>query len=545
MLRRSLVTSTDWMQRPTGGGGTCARPLGKTTARDEVTVARSTSDADPATPLDFDRVDPDPAALIESLRAFGYTPEAAVADLIDNSITAKSKKIWIEFDWAGADSRIAIGDDGTGMTEPVLVNAMRPGSTSPSETRDAHDLGRFGLGLKTASFSQCRQLTVISKAKRGRLHARRWDLDEVVRTHEWRLIRGHDEEADDLAKRLDHQPNGTVVVWQRLDHVVGNADPEDEGAHRRFLELARSIKAHLAMTFHRYMGTRAGLAIELNGHPLPPWDPFLSGHRARQVLPAEKLPFGAGEVAVQPFVLPHRSKLSGDDFEMAGGERGWNSLQGFYVYRNRRLLVAGDWLGLGIQKEEHYKLARIQVDITNDMDLSWQIDVRKSMARPPGALREELRRIARATRSRAVEVYRHRGKAITRRQQSGLVPMWEQRLRHGKITYHVNRDHPVVEAAMSEPSKIAVRALLSLVEETVPVPLISISNAERPEQQAAPFEGETGKVAALAVTLYDRFRGRGMNHEVAKLRTLATDPFQYFPELVEVLDAHAQGEPPP
>lgn len=495
---------------------------------------------------DFDLADPDPAALVESLRAFGYSPEAATADLVDNSITAKAKLVWIDFDWEGEDSRIAVGDNGSGMSETALVQAMRPGSTSPSDKRAADDLGRFGLGLKTASFSQCRRLTVMTKTKRGGVNTRRWELDEVVASHEWRLMRGHPEDCADIVERLEQQPQGTVVVWQQLDRIVGAAHVDDEGAHKRFLELARSIRAHLAMTFHRFLSQRAGMTVMVNDHEVPPWDPFLSRNGSRQVLALEKLPLDGGTVTVQPVVLPHRSKLSAEDFELAGGERGWNSLQGFYVYRGKRLLVAGDWLGLGFQKEEHYKLARIQIDITNDMDPLWQIDVRKSMARPPGALREELRRIAKVTRARAVEVYRHRGKVLAKRAEKGLVPMWQQRVRHGKVSYEVNREHPVVLEAVENPTTKTVRALVKIVEATIPVPLIAIDNAERPEEHAAPFEGVSSKqVSELAVQMYESFRRRGTTHTAARDRVLSTDPFQYFPELIEVLDTHNKQEPSP
>jgi Histidine kinase-, DNA gyrase B-, and HSP90-like ATPase len=490
---------------------------------------------------EFDLADPDPAALVESLRAFGYTPETAIADLVDNSVTAQAKLVWIEFDWNGEASRVAIGDNGKGMTEATLVQAMRPGSTSPSEARSADDLGRFGLGLKTASFSQCRQLTVMTKTKRTGIHTRRWELDAVVASHQWRLLRGYPDDCADFAERLEAQAQGTVAIWQEMDRVVGHADVDDDAAHKRFLEVVRSVRAHLSMTYHRFLSQRGGMSMTVNQHAVPPWDPFLSRNDSRQVLAIEKLPLAGGSVTVQPVVLPHRSKLSAEDFELAGGERGWNSLQGFYVYRNKRLLVAGDWLGLGFQKEEHYKLARIQIDITNEMDSLWQIDVRKSMARPPDSLRTELRRIAKVTRTRAVEVYRHRGKVLAKRSEKGLVPMWQQRVQHGKVSYQVNRGHPVVVEALEDPSTKNVRALMRIVEETIPIPLIAIQNAEKPEEQASPFEGTPSKqVSGMAIQIYESFRRRGSGHVAARDRVLSTDPFQYFPELAEVLDAQEE-----
>lgn len=492
---------------------------------------------------EYEIADPDPSALVESLRAFGYTPQTAVADLVDNSITAGARNIWIDFGWNGSNSFIAMGDDGCGMDEATLINAMRPGSKSPVDRRTAEDLGRFGLGLKTASFSQCRHLTVVSKRQGSGVASRGWDLDLVAQTHEWRLRRDVTPLTQGFVTKLASERKGTTVVWERLDRVVGDASVDDSAAHERFLQLARSVREHLAMTFHRFLGGRTKMTLTINGHEVPSWDPFLTGHKGRQVLSTESFAQRGGNVVVKPFVLPHRSKLDADDFVLAGGGRGWNSLQGFYVYRNQRLLVAGDWLGLGFQKEEHFKLARIQVDIGNGMDADWHIDVRKSMARPPGPLRDEFRRIAKVTRGRAVEVYRHRGKVLAARAAQGLVPLWQQRLQHGKVSYEINREHPVVSEAILNPSEKSVRAVLRVAEETIPIPLIAIANAERPEEQATPFDGAARQqVMQIALDLYNAFRARGATHVAARQRVISTEPFHNFPELVEWIDGRSESE---
>ena len=484
--------------------------------------------------LGYDIAEPDPAALIESLRAFGYSAETAVADLIDNSITADSKNVELTFDWDGSATRVTISDDGRGMAEGVLVKAMRPGSTSPLQHRAPADLGRFGLGLKTASFSQCRRLTVVSKKASAPISARRWDLDVVAATGEWRLLRPEAGSLGEIIDPIVSRGHGTVVIWEHLDRIVGDADVDDAGAHMRFLQLVRSVKDHIGMTFHRFLSGRGAIRMSVNGGPVEPWDPFLEGHPARQGLGRETFPLLGGDIVVRPFVLPHRSKLSPEEMERAGGTRGWNSLQGFYVYRNRRLLVAGDWLGLGFTKEEHYKLARIQVDITNAMDALWHIDVRKSVARPPGELRDQFRRIARVTRQRAVEVFRHRGRLITQRESKGIVPVWQQKLSHGKTSYEINRAHPMVGAVLEAPDRKGVGALLLLIQETVPIPLIMIAAAERPEEHAGPFErADPASLRSVLELLWQAFRRDGLSPEDTKQRLLSTDPFPQFSELVE------------
>src|SRR6185437_544297 len=173
----------------------------------------------------------------------------------------------------------------------------------------------------------------------------------------------------------------------------------------------------------------------------------------------------------------------------AEGPKGWNAQQGFYIYRNERMLVGGDWLGM-FRKEEHYKLARIMIDIPNTLDVEWQIDIKKSVERPPSNIRQELKRIANYTRSEAVKIYRHRGKAIQRALGHEFAMLWIEKVKHGKRFYEVNRDHPIIkEIIKNNPdSKKQINSLLRLVEETVPVPLITLNESEKPDSILSPFE---------------------------------------------------------
>jgi hypothetical protein len=489
----------------------------------------------------YDIVAPRPDVLVESLRAFGYSPQAALADLVDNSIAAGAHTVDITFTWDGADSWIKVCDDGSGMTPDELVAAMRPGSQSPLLVRDQRDLGRFGLGLKTASFSQCRRLTVQSVKRGGVVAAtRRWDLDYISATSEWRLLHGS---APGSEQRLDAASDrgGTQVLWERLDRLVGDVRVGDQKAERHYLDIVSEIEDHLAMVFHRYMSKRGGVALRINGHRIAPWDPFLLDESATQWLAEESLPLGTESVRVRPFVLPHHAKIDPSTHRSAAGRRGWNGQQGFYVYRHERLLVAGSWLGLGFQQEEHCKLARIAIDLPNslEMDHAWDIDVRKSRARPPGALRENLRRIARVTRERAVAVYRYRGKSLARRAAGDQTFIWSQHLRNGKVSYTINRDHPLVADALHIPTpyRSSVRALLRLVEETLPVPMILLDGAERPGQQADPFDDmPTPEILRVMTQIYRVLRHGGLSPQQARERLTTMEPFDRFLDLVTSLD---------
>lgn len=245
--------------------------------------------------------------------------------------------------------------------------------------------------------------------------------------------------------------------------------------------------------------------------------------------------FISAKIIVNPYVLPHNSKISEEVHLNAAGPKGWNAAQGFYVYRNERLIVAGDWLGLGFKKEEHYKLARIQVDIPNSMDNEWKIDVKKSVARPPSFLRDDLKRIAKLTRKRAAEVYRHRGKVIARTNSSEFVYIWEQKVRHGKIFYTLNRNHPLLREIfeISGENLPKLSAMIRMIEETVPIPLITLNNYENPDKHSKPFEKTpSSEIIDVMHEVYDSLIYSGIPRTEARERLLSMDPFSDYPEFV-------------
>lgn len=494
---------------------------------------------------DYDDATPSADALFESLRAFGYDLPTALADVIDNSISAGARNVWIDMIWRGERSRILIRDDGRGMTETKLAEAMRPGSSNPLQPRDDDDLGRFGLGMKTASISQCRCLTVMSRTRSTPVAVRRWDLDYIASlgTGEWRLLKGDSLLTPEDRSLLNEQTQGTVLIWDRLDRLVGNASEDDEIAQKHFRERADAVKQHLAMVFHRFLRGRNATTVNLNGRKMDPWDPFLEDHPAMSPVPAESLVVDGSPVEAKVFILPHHSKLSPEEHAAAAGPRGWNAHQGFYIYRNRRLLVAGDWLGLGIQKEEHFKLARIRIDLPNDADHLWQIDVKKSRARPPATLRRDLQRIARAARSQASSIYRHRGKVIRRKLGGNDVFLWNHVVKSGRTFYKINREHPLVAQVLASAADSgAVRALLALVEQTVPAPLIVINNAESPDSLGRPFEDSPVELKHAMHETFEALVDKGMDRPTAARTLLAMEPFGEFPELVAAFLDEAASE---
>lgn len=484
---------------------------------------------------------PKAAAMLEALRGLGYSTAAALADIVDNSVSAGARMVRIDFKWAASQSRISVADDGHGMTDAELESAMTLGHKSPLDEREHYDLGRFGMGLKTASFSQCRRLTVFS-VKDGAPSCLRWDLDELAKNPDggWLLFEGPAEGSETFAVDLNDASHGTLVLWEVLDRIVTTGYDADD-----FLLLIDAVEAHLAMVFHRMLeGPRARLRLSINGRPVAPWDPFMSGHPAKPWnSPVAKSSTASGQIAVECHVLPHRDKLTNAEFESAAGPNGWNAQQGFYVYRNERLLVAGGWLGLGQgrawNREEAYRLARIRLDIPNTADAAWKIDIRKSIARPPVALRALLTKLAEDTRERARKVFAFRGAPSAARGAGPVDMAWRVERTKAGTRYRIDEKHPAVAAAIeaSGGNGALIRAMLRVVEATVPIQRIWLDTAESKDTPRAAFEGEPPEsVVEVLEALYEDMTGRlNMSGAAAKKRLLSTEPFHNYPALVSAL----------
>ena len=495
----------------------------------------------------FDIAAPPAASMIEAMRGVGYNVQTAIADILDNSITAGAKNIWINFWWEGQNSYISILDDGDGMNEDTLRRAMCPGSRNPLEERSREDLGRFGLGLKTASFSQCRSLTVAS-SNSGKIAIRRWDLDHVTKVNAWQLLKntksGSEERIDPL-KKLQH---GTLVLWENLDKITGDSSSNDKKTHDSFLHLSDRVEQHLAMVFHRFLeGPIPEFKIFINGtsqsKSIKDWDPFMKNNSFTDPSPIEHIPTSVGVVEFQGYILPHKDRLDSKSFDFGAGTEGWTAHQGFYVYRNKRLLVSGSWLGLGFgrawTKEEPFKLARIRLDIENSADSHWKIDIRKSMARPPEYLKYRLRDLADKVRIQARSVFAHRGAYGRREVIQGFQRAWENLETNGKINYRISRNHPVVKAVLDDSGELKdrIEGMLRVIEGTVPVQQIWLDTVEKGEIQDEVFRSSSeDEVYQVLYSIYKHMvHGLKISPDEARNRLLRTEPFHNFPKLVESL----------
>jgi hypothetical protein len=480
-------------------------------------------------------------AMLESLRGLGYTTAAALADIIDNSISAGASEVHIKFVWDSENSRISILDNGLGMTDSELESAMRLGDKNPLFERESHDLGRFGMGLKTASLSQCRRLTVAS-IKDNVQSCLRWDLTELAAdpNNDWLLYEGTAPGSETFLDDLKIEQSGTLVLWEILDRIVTQQYKVDD-----FLALIDDIENHLGMVFHRLLqGPKVRLRLLLNDKVIKPWDPFMTGHPAKPwTSPIAKHTSSNCTVEVQCHVLPHQDKLTPSEFETNSGPAGWTAQQGFYIYRNERLLVAGGWLGLGNSRawnrEESHRLARIRIDIPNSADADWKIDVKKSTARPPVYLKTWLKQLAENTRERARRVFAFRGTPSSTNNKNPIEQAWcVERMSTG-MRYRIDNNHPSVAAVLDIAGdfKPLIKAMLRVIEESVPVQRIWLDTAENKETPRTSFEGEPNDaVIEIATVLFnDLIERKKMDIEDARKQLLRTEPFHKFPTLIAQL----------
>lgn len=487
-------------------------------------------------------------AMIQSMRSVGYDIGMAIADLIDNSISAGAKNIWIGQNWDRIHSIISIMDDGKGMDEEVIFNAMRLGSMNPLDVRNPNDLGRFGMGLKTASFSQCRLLTVRSKLRSGLITTRCWDLDYVNTTKDWDLLIKAYPSSENYLDELNTLKSGTLVLWEKMDRLINQENQTDEEVKDDFLRKIVDISNYLGMIFHRYIGKGKLNIFIKNSDPnskvinkVVAWDPFMSLHPATLELSNEAHTIFGKSIKVKPYILPHISKLNPGEHLLASGPKGWNAQQGFYIYRKERLIVSGGWLDLGYKAEDHYKLARIVVDIPNSMDHEWQLDVKKATAKPPDCLRKNFFRIAKLTRDKASEVYRFRGKVSQRKFDTAHQFVWKKNESGNKIRYIIDKDHPVIKSLLEQISsdKKTITKLLSLIESTVPIETIIITNSEHPDSNYSNKEYITSTkfpVKDLFEEQIEIYLKRGKSAPETFDQLLSVEPFNHYPELIALLE---------
>ena len=497
---------------------------------------------------------PDPVSNFNAIRSIGYDLNRALADVIDNSISAGAKNIYIIHHFDDLESKIAILDDGCGMNHDELINGMRLNSKNPDLERDNDDLGRFGLGLKSASLSQSEILTVRSK-KDNQDNTAMWDLSEngnIQRDNEYGLILNPDRKNGDfILEHLNQFENGTIVLWENLnDELFVSASSEKTESN--FQAIIANSQKYIEMTFHRFIGLGGGVNISYTRADkfdtpikLKAWDPFLSSNKYTVQLPSEKV--DQGRVLITPYVLPYHTKISQKEHQVMDGIYGQLNHQGFYIYRNKRLIISGTWFNY-LSKHNQYNNARIMIDLPNNRDREWMLDISKSEVKPPAAVEPKLKSIMRNTCGKCKEILTFKGK---KRQRSVKnlknAYIWEIiDMREGKKAFTINKKHPliqeIIDAIVVEENKNRIKDLITLIEKNIP--LLTIANEFTSDEKSLEidhsdedyyFNDSKKDPLTKFREICKSFIDKGLKPDAAFNQTISIEPFIHNASVYESL----------
>lgn len=489
---------------------------------------------------EFKRNEPTAEVLMTSMRAMGYTFEAAIADIIDNSISAGSSEIHIEFPIDPQDCFVAICDNGIGMDNNELFDAMKYGSQYKKHKRDSNDLGRFGLGLKAASLSQCRKLTVISK-KNGKMSSFCWDLDNIEDKCGWSIIEYNSEEIEKLkfVDQLKERVSGTVVIWEEFDFLKKSTC----GVYSELSKYKDTVTNYLELIFHRYLNKPQpdNITITLNNYKLEGLDPFLEKHkktnRRREINIAIKDTEGNDQkIIVQPYILPFQKDLSLKDKKMSGGIEEYRTKQGFYIYRNERLIIWGTWFGK--KRGELTKHARIRVDIPNTLDDIWGIDIKKQSATIPSIIKHQLTKAVDEAMNIAIKIQTHRGRIEN--VDDNIDYIWDRiKTPHeDQFFYQINRKSNIfnlIKNNVDDATWNIFEMVLEEIENSVPYQQIYIDKSQNKvydtidEDRIAVIEDKARMLVKISMNCSE------FSFEEAINRLFNSEPFVKYPEIRERL----------
>lgn len=425
------------------------------------------------------QLEPSPKNHIETLMRVGYSLEMAVGDIIDNSIAAKASNIWI-YSPPSDNPFISITDDGHGMAELELQENMRIGCKNPKDERDETDLGRFGSGMKTASFSVARSLTVISKKEGKPICACIYDIDQIIQNDKW-IVEALSE--DEILKipelsKVFKSGHGTQLIWKNMSRYKSSTMREiNENA---LAEDIASIKKYLSIYFHRFMEGKDKVNFFVNNDKIIPTDPFLTKEDGyTEGLSDTPAASSDGVINVQVHILPHHSKLSIEKIEALGGVDEIAKKQGFYIYRGKRLIVEGGWLGLA-KSSQLGKLARIQVDVPTTMDNLLSTDVKKSSFQLPPKIKRLFKNMIADPIKKSKKKYTFRG---TREEANDYWDINDNK-REERITYEINSTNKqfidLVKKLKKENKKYLI-AYLKKLSEFLPLNHIYSSMSSKPK----------------------------------------------------------------
>lgn len=454
--------------------------------------------------------------LLQTMGYGSYDLRTAIADIIDNSITAEAMNISIDFHWEDIveNCYVEIKDDGFGMTSEELERAMRFSDKGIDDKRTKADLGKYGLGMKTASFYACRCLTVISKKVDHHLTAKRLDQDVVSREKKW------------IGENLDGAPeldeydfdHGTIVRWDKLNFI-------DEGKNsRKFLiEKLDKIAEHISIFFNRYIDR--GINITVNGDTVKSWDPSFKKNPGTTRIESKEFMYNGKKIKAQSYLLPPSVKCTEDEIEEIYRNDALK-YQGFYVYRNDRLLIGGGWLGIRkLNTHQQYNPVRIIVDIPTSLDSEFKVDFTKSGLQIPAPVEKVLFDIAKLARSKASEAFKNRARKIAVPGINTKGQVWNIVRNKNGTRLVINKDHPLIKDYTKDMSQKDFNALIKLLSSTIP-------NMNVIESNGVHYTDE--EMYKMIQIFYLQERMKEKSNECIHKELCSTEPFNNYLNIVEV-----------
>lgn len=486
--------------------------------------------------------------LMGSMRHMGYSFESAVADVIDNSISASCENVHLMFPTDRmAPLCMGILDDGYGMSSDALFEAMRYGCSSSEDERATDDLGRFGLGMKSASLSQCRILTVVS-VHEGKMSAYTWNYNVILKKKKWIVLELNQLEIEKLPyiDKLKEQKQGTLVLWSDFDVLVKSSDGQVYDALR---DICKVLEDYISLIFHRYMSSKSRkVNIYINHLRLKPLDPFLEDHpktttKKEKTIALTDTTGVERIIGVKPFVLPFISDLSEKDQKLLGGIENLRQRQGFYVYRNQRLIIWGTWFGMK-PRAELTKNARIRVDIPNTLDDIWSIDIKKQSASIPKRIQNQLRQTVFDALEVSTRQQTHRGRKES--VNDNIEYVWSRmRGRNDHFFYQINREgslYQMIRNKMTDEDVAYFDIFLKEVEKNFPIQQMYIDKSNECID-VVESDDRAGELLELGITMVSNIH-KAFNKPVGEVveMIMKMEQFLPFPEIKNKLTSYFNHE---
>ena len=426
---------------------------------------------------------PNPEFLIKSIAEQGYSLETSLADLMDNSISAGAKKIEVLVDFETKPICLFLADDGKGMTKNELIKNMKFPSNSPDSIRKNSDLGRFGLGLKTASFSQTRKFTVLSKKPSEKnYNGRTWDVDHL-KDNGWKIIVNNEEQISDLVNRYQKLSNlllnkyvnfvpNTIVIWEGL-YKFENYLSEDNKLTALKQEITEVTTNYLSLVFHRFLeDLNNPLSIRINNSLIKAFNPFPTYEKDFRQIEPRQSKFSSDVINIEGFVLPSRAiseSLNGLSI-WTTPNLGLMDMEGIYIYRADRIILYGGWNGI-VKKAPRLQLARLKVEVGNSVDHLLHLNVAKSQIIIPHELRNAFEDYIEDLKGEAEREFYNRGiRKFSGTKSNKKIQLFERSFSNKGAVLEVNSEFPVLKTlndSLNKNQKPQLNLLLKMINNRV------------------------------------------------------------------------------